>query len=200
MVGRGLAAAVLLCGMLYGPVTTLAADAGQRIDAARQAVQKGDLPRAVQELEAALTELQSRLGKSLASQMPAAPANWKAEPAEVQGLGAVGGGLAVTRAYVHDESTMNASLIIDSPAVEAAAALLANEAASAAQPNMTRVKVGAEDALLRWDGSIRSGEITMVLGTRVLLEIQGDNLKSGDVLVNAAKGWNLAGIRKVVGI
>lgn len=203
MLARKWAAIAVLCGALAAPAlvgSAGAADPGPRIDAARQALQRGDLSRTVKELEAALVEVQARLGKSLADQLPPALAGWQAEPAEVQGLGAVGGGLAVTRAYVRDQSTMNATLIMDSPAVEAAAALLANEAATAAQPNMNRIRVGTESALLRWDGSIRSGEITMVLGSRVLLEIHGDNLKSGDVLVDAAKGWNIPGIRKATGI
>jgi hypothetical protein len=84
--------------------------------------------------------------------------------------------------------------------VAAAAALFANQAATAAQPNLKRIKVGAEDALLRWDAANHTGEVTMVLGNRVLLQIEGDNLAQGDALVDAAKGWNVAGIRKLVGV
>lgn len=173
-----------------------------KLDAARAAYQKGDLPRAAQELESALAALHARLGTIFADTMPPAPAGWTADAAEVQGLGTVGGGLSVTRAYAASagDATLNASLIIDSPAVAAAAALLANPAATAAQPNMKRVKVGNDEALMRWDAGIRSGEITMVLGNRILLEIQGDNLKSADVLTEAAKGWNIAGIRKTAGL
>lgn len=199
MAGRAWVAVPLVLGALVGPAAS-AADPGPRIDAARQALQRGDLARAAKELEVALLELQSRLGKAFGDHMPAAPAGWHAEPAEVQGLGTVGGGLAVTRAYESRDATMNASLIMDSPAVEAAAALLANEAATNALPNVKRLKVGTEDALMRWDGTLRSGEITMVLGGRVLLEIQGDNLPNGDVLAEAARGWNLPAIRKAAGL
>ncbi|MGE5547585.1 MAG: hypothetical protein ACM33T_11845 [Solirubrobacterales bacterium] len=171
-----------------------------RLDAARAAYGRGDVARTVHELEGALVELQARLGKSLAECLPPALGGWQADPAEIEGLESSGGGLAVTRAYSRNDATMNAVLNLDSPAVEAAVALLANPAATAAQVNLRRVKVGAEDALMRWDSATKTGEITMVLGNRVLLEIRGDNLQSGDVLLDAAKGWNLAAIRKTAGI
>lgn len=171
-----------------------------QIDAARAAYQKNDLARTAKALEAALGEIHDRLGKALAETMPPAVAGWQADPPEIQGLGQVGGGLAVTRAYAKGEASLNASLFLDSPAVEAAAALLANPAATAAQPNMKRIKVGAEDALLRYDSANKSGEVTMVLGNRILLAIEGDNIAAADTLTEAAKGWNVAKIRALGGL
>ena len=171
-----------------------------QIDAARAAYQKNDLPRTARALEAALQDIHDRLGKALADTMPPASAGWQADPPEIQGLGQVGGGLVVTRAYGKGESSLNASLFLDSPAVEAAGALFSNPAAPAAQPNMKRIKLGAEDALLRFDASNKAGEVTMVLGGRILLSIEGDNIASADVLTDAAKGWNVAKIRSLGGL
>lgn len=170
-----------------------------RLDSARTAYQKGDLARAAHHAEAALKDIHQKLGRALADAMPPALPGWQAEPAEIQGLGQVGGGLSVTRAYTKGDSTLNASLFLDSPAVEAAQALLSNPAATAAQPHMKRIKVGADDALNRYDPSTRTGEITLVLGGRVLLEIAGDGLAGADQLGEAAKGWNLSRIRELTG-
>ena len=166
-----------------------------RLDAARAAYARGDFGRTAVELEAAIVELHARLGKTLAEFLPAPLAGWQGEAPETLGLASAGGGLAVTRAYARDESTLNASLILDSPEVSAAAAQFTAQAA-VAQPNFRRLKIGADDALLRWDASTRAGEITVVLGARVLLQIEGDNLTSSDILVDAARGWNIAAIRK----
>lgn len=171
-----------------------------QLDAARAAYQKNDLPRTARALEAALADIHDRLGRAFADTMPVLATGWQSEPPEFQGLGQVGGGLSVTRAYSKGETTLNATLFLDSPAVEAASALLANPAATAAQPNMKRVKIGAEDALLRYDGATKAGEITVVLNNRVLLEIEGDNIASADPLVEAAKGWNFAKIRTLAGM
>lgn len=171
-----------------------------QMDAARAAYQKNDLPRTARALEAALADIHDRLGRSFGDTMPAPAAGWQADPPEFQGLGQVGGGLSVSRAYAKGETSLNATMFLDSPAVEAASALLANPAATAAQPNMKRIKVGGEDALLRFDASTKSGEITMVLNGRVLLEIEGENLANGDILVETAKGWNVAKIRTLAGL
>ena len=169
-----------------------------RMDAARAAFSRGDMARTAAELEAVVAEIHGRLGKSLSEFMPPPLVNWRGETAEIQGLASAGGGLAVSRAYGRDESSLNATLILDSPAVVAAAEQFA--AAAANQPNVKRVKIGAEDALLRWDAANRAGEITLVLGNRVMLQIEGDSLASSDLLVDSAKGWNTIGIRKLLGI
>ncbi|EME69761.1 hypothetical protein H261_12024 [Paramagnetospirillum caucaseum] len=188
--------AVLILGLatlLASPV--LAADSvPARLDAARIAHARGDLARAAMELEAAVAELQGRLGRQLAEFLPPPLAGWQADAVETHSLAGSGGGLAVTRAYGRDDGTLNISLIIDSPAVSAATSQLA----AFPQPNARKVAVGNEEAVLRWDPQGRNGEVLMVLGARVLLQIEGDNLPNGEVLSDAAKGWNLGGIRKAL--
>lgn len=185
---------------LAWPLTPLRAaeSVSGHVDAAKAAHAKGDMARAATELEAALAELHARLAKALTEFLPPSLPSWQAEMAETQGLAGAGGGLAVSRAYSRDDSSVNATLILDSPAVVGAVALFTANAP--AQPNVRRLKIGAEDAILRWDAANRAGEVTMVLGGRVLLQIEGDNLGSSDPLVDAAKGWNLTGIRKYLGL
>ncbi len=204
MNGRVSAAALLAFILAAEPAAILAAgpavaavDVPTHIDAAKAAYLKGDVARAAHELEMALVDLQDRLGRGFSDFMPATPTGWDAEEAEIQGLGAVGGGLSITRAYTKGEASLNASIILDSPAVEAAGALLGNPAA---QTGLKRIKLGSEDALLRWDEAGKSGEITIVMGNRVLLQIEGDSLANGDVLIDLAKGFNVAGIRKLAGV
>jgi hypothetical protein len=187
-------AALLVCLALLSAPAGAAESVSAHMDAARAAHAKGDMARTAMELEAALTELHGRLGHQLAEFLPPVPAGWQAEAPEFQSLAASGGGMAVTRAYGKDETTLNATLVLDSPAVTAAAA----QFEGAPQPNVAKVKVGAEDALLRWDEEGRNGEVLMVLGKRILLQIEGDNIASSAQLSDAAKGWNLAAIRKAL--
>lgn len=197
---RGLALSVCLGAALLSVATVaVAADSiPTRIEAGRAAYARGDLARAAAELEAAIADLHVRLGKALTEFMPTPLAGWQAEAAESMPLSGSGGGLAVTRAYSKSESTMNASLILDSPAVSAAAGQFSANAST--QSNIRRLKVGSEDALLRWDAGNRAGEITIVIGNRAVLQIEGDGLASGDLLVDAAKGWNVSAIRKLLGV
>jgi hypothetical protein len=186
--------------LAFGLVALLALPAGAadtvpaRLDAARAAHAKGDLARAAVELEAAVAELQARLGKQLGEFLPPPPAGWQAEPVEIQSLSGSGGGLSVSRAYLRDDASLNAALIIDSPAVASAAA----QFEAPPQPNARKAKLGAEDVMLRWDLESRTGEVLLLPTPRVLLQIEGDNLPGGDALSDLAKGWNLAGIRKAL--
>lgn len=187
-------AALLVCLALVSTPAAAAESVAAHLDAARAAHAKGDLARAAMEAEAAVIELQGRLGRLFADFLPPVPTGWQADPAETQSLASSGGGIAVTRAYGLEETTLNASLILDSPAVAAAAA----QFDGTLQPNVSKIKVGGEDALLRWDAEGRNGEVLMMVGKRVLLQIEGDNIATPDLLSQAAKGWNLAGIRKAL--
>jgi len=196
---------LLFVVLLSGSVAALAGDGPRsgdtvpaRLDAARAAHARGDLARAAAELEAAIADLHARVGAALAECLPPPPSGWTAEPPETQGLFNAGGGLSVSRAYARDDASFNALLILDSPAVAAAAAQF--QPSAALPTNVRRLHLGQDDVLLRWDSATRSGEITLVLGTRVLLQIEGDGIASGDQLVEVAKGWNLASIRKLVGV
>lgn len=171
-----------------------AADVGGRIDAGRAFYQKGDIAKAAHELEAALFDIQDRLGRSLSALMPAPLAGWQADEAEYEGLSSSGGGLSVTRAYSKGDASLNASIILDNPAVSAALD------SQPPQQMVKTVKIGTESAVLRWDNASHSGDISLVLGKRVLLQIEGEDLASGDDLVESAKGFDLAAIRKTVGI
>lgn len=169
-----------------------------RLEAARAAHAKGDLARASVELEAAIVDLHTRVGAALADCLPPPPSGWTGEAPETQGLFNAGGGLSVSRAYARDDASFNALVILDSPAVAAASAQF--QPAAALPTNVRRVRLGQDEALLRWDAATHAGEITLVLGSRVLLQIEGDGIASGDQLVEVAKGWNLASIRKIVGL
>ena len=171
-----------------------AADQSSRIDAAKAFYQKGDLAKAAHELEAVLTDLQDRLGRSLSALMPAPLSGWHADEAEYEGLSGSGGGLSVTRAYSKNDASLNASIIVDNPAVDAALE------PQPPQQNIKKVKVGNDEAIVRYDTASHSGDIFLVLGRRVLLQIEGEDLPSGDVLVDLAKGFDLVAIRKVVGV
>lgn len=187
-------AAVLFLALTAAPPVLAADTVPARMDNARAAHAKGDLARAALELEAAVDELHARLGKLLGDCFPPVPAGWQAEAVETQSLSGSGGGLSVSRAYLRDDNSINAALILDSPAVAAALAQFQAQP----QPNAKKVKVGTEDAMLRWDPQERTGEVLMVLGGRILLQIEGDNLPNGDLLSEVAKGWNLPGIRKAL--
>lgn len=194
-------AALVLTFCLAAVQPVRADDVAGEIDAARSAYGKGDQLHALTALQAATSLLNTHLAGQFSKLLPPAPpAGWEAAGTESQSLDSIGGGLTVTRGYVKGEATLNAALIVDNPAVSASVAMFQTAAQVASQPGWSRVKIGNDDALLRFDPASRSGEIMMVIGDRVLLQIEGTEIPGDDVLVETAKGWNTAGIRKLIGV
>ena len=190
MVKLALVLVVLVLTTVTNPAR--AAEFQSRLDAAKAFQQKGDLARAAHELEVALTDLQDRLGRSLMPLMPKPLAGWQGEEAEYEGLGGAGGGLSITRAYTKEDASLNASIIIDNPVVDGP------PDRDSAPGTVKKIKMGNDEAALRWDSQANSGEITMVLSKRVLLQIEGEGIASGDILVEQAKGFDVAAIRKAL--
>ena len=174
--------------------TAGAADIGGRLDGAKALYQKGEIAKSTHELEAVLMELQDRLGRSLEALMPAPLPGWHSDEAEYEALLNSGGGLSVSRAYAKGDASLNASIILDNPAVDAALE------PQPAQQSVKKIKVGNDDAVLRWDAASHSGDLTLVLGRRVLVQIEGEELASSDPLTDLAKALDLAALRRVTGV
>ncbi|MGE4279790.1 MAG: hypothetical protein AB7G62_09410 [Magnetospirillum sp.] len=195
---RGVIGVLGACVVVAGLATPVwaADDVAQRLDAAKAAYGKGDAVKAAKETEAALRQIQDRLGKMFAEVMPPLGSKWTGDPVEVESLGEIGGGLSVSRAFIHDDSSINVTLLLDSPE---AASIQAQLDVTQAQPNVKKIKAAGEDALLRFDSATGTGEVTMVVAGRVVLEVQGDNINAAEPLVEAANGWNIAKIKTLLG-
>lgn len=188
--------AFLIPGMVS---SALADDIAVQIDAARGAYGKGDQLHALTALQAATQQLNQHLVGQFGKLLPASPRGWESSSPESQSLDGAGGGLEVTEAYSKGDATLNASLIIDNPAVAASLAMVQDAARQAPRPGWSKIKLGSDDALLRFDPQTRAGEVVMVIGDRALLQIEGNEITKDDVLVEMARGWNVGALKKLIG-
>jgi len=176
-------------------------DISDKLDAARAAYAKSDSMRtlaALQSLESALT---AKLVEQFSKAMPQPPAGWEASAPESQPLDAVGGGLTVTRAYQKGDAALNATLIIDNPSVANTMALLQSPSAPPpGEVGWKMVKIGSDDAMIRFDPTNHEGEIMMAIQNRAALQIDGSEIASEQILTEAAQGWNLALLKKLLGL
>ncbi len=183
--------------LLGGAAAARADDVALQIGQAGAANVRGDALHTLTALQAAQTLVFGRLTEQFAKVMPPAPAGWDASPPESQSLDSIGGGMTVTRGYSNGDSTLNASLLVDSPAVMSNSAQFRQT--GALKPGWSRLEIGGEDALMRYDAADRVGEIMILLSDRVLLQIEGSDIGRSDLLVQAARGWNIAAIRRILG-
>jgi hypothetical protein len=193
--------AVLSLGLLFAlvPASELLADeVTNQLDAARANYAKGDQLHALVALQGAVAQLSQRLTNQFSKLMPPAPRGWDSDSQEAQSLDGAGGGLGVTQAYSKGDATLNVSLVVDNPAVGASAAMIQGASSQPARPGWTRLKLGADEALLRFDPAARSGEVMVVVGERVLLQVEANEISKDDVLLDMAKSWNTAAVRKFI--
>ncbi len=178
----------------------LADEAADKLDAARTAYGKGDSLRALESMQAAQTMVTAKLVEQFSRTMPPPPAGWQASEAESQPLDTIGGGLTVTRGYQKGESTLNATLLIDNPAVSNILALFQpNSSITGGEGGWKSVAVNGESALLRFNAANHEGEIVLALQNRAALQIEGGEIAEEKLLTDAASGWNMALIKKLLG-
>ncbi len=195
---QALSVMTLLTATALSGAAWAAPEGPARLEAVRQSWQKGDLARAANELQQVLADLQTRLGEQIAKTLPAAPPGWEAGEPETQSLASAGGGLSVAKGYQKGDATLNASVLLDNPAVEGVRPMFEN-GALAAMPQFRRLTVGGEPALMRWDQDTRSGEVMIVLAGRALVQVEGSDLANAELLSSTAEGFNLAALKKIVG-
>lgn len=191
-----------LAPLAAGP---LAADEiREQLDLAIELYEEGELAAAITELQFAIGEIQARLGGAYALTFPPAPDGWTAEDASQEsGAAFMGGGTIVNRSYRETDGSgsMEAQLIIDNPMLQGMAAIFSNPAMLAANPNMQRVRLGRDNAVLEFDQAAGRGEVTYVLGGgRAMLKVEGRGLASGDQLVALLKAWDVDGLRAAAGL
>lgn len=190
---RRTALPLALFGLVISTAVGAADPLSEKLSGARDAYEKGNLVLALQQTEASLAALVDKLGKNLLPALPAPLPGWTAEPAEILGLGQVGGGLSISRVYTKSNATLNVTLILDNQDTDTLDPIAPD------QPNTSTVKIGDTEAILRFDPALRSGEAIITLSPRLRLEIQGDDLDNAEPLQAAANGWNIPMIRKIVG-
>ncbi len=112
----------------------------------------------------------------------------------------IGGGITVTRGFQKGEAALNASLLVDNPAVANILALFQpGNGAPAGDSGWRIVNIGGESALLRFDAANREGEIEMVIAGRAALQVEGSEIAADQILIDLAQGWNLPALKKLLG-
>lgn len=186
-------------------------NAGPRIDRAKQLYQQGKLLQAADELDAAIDAINSQLGRRYGQTLPPAPAGWAIDQPDPQRLALMGGGMAAIREYkpavpppgatpAPQPSRMNARIVLDGDAVQAMAPLFGPSLPQGTPQTVRRMKIGNEEALVAYDPQIRAGEVSVLVGGRVLVQVEGQNVQNAEPMIATMRGWNLAELRKLAGL
>ena len=197
---------VVSCALLC--MLSVAARADQVTDQLQQGrdyYKQGDLSGAVNELQFAIQDIRSQLATKYREGFPPAPAGWS-EKDDTSDNGAamalLGGGVSVTRNYAQTDGsgTIDATISVDNPMIQAMAGIIANPAVVAATPGMKRVRVGRDSAVVTFEPGGDSGEANMVVAGRIMLQLQGHGLADDKLVEQMIKGFDVDALKKQAGI
>ena len=169
----------LVCGVL----SLSADDVTDTIESALAAYKKGEYSMAADDLGYALELVKQKKGENLKDYFPQPLAGWKAETAESQttGAGMMGGGTMASRVYLKGESRIQIEIVTDSPLMQSFAMMLSNPA-FATSDGGKMIRIGRQKAVESYDASLHSGDIKMMVGSRFLVTVMGENVGEADLL------------------
>ena len=183
----------------------LADEVVEQIELGLELYQEEEFGAAITELEFAIEDMRKMMSGQIVQTFPEAPDGWTAEEAVSGGSGGGAaaamfgaGGTSLERVYREEEGEgqLTASMMIDSPLIQSMGALFNNPAMIAAQPNMERVRLGREAAVVKWEPERSRAEVTLLLDGRIMMQVKGNNIASQDVAVDLMRAWDLAAVRE----
>lgn len=156
---------------------------------------------AISELEFAINDIRRLVSERISTTFPDAPDGWSGD--EVTSAGGAGaaamlGGSILQRTYRQNAGNgqLEATMMVDSPMAQGLAVMFNNPAMIAAQPNTERVRVGRESAIVKWESARSQAEVTVLLDSRILLQVKGQRLDSAEIAVELMRSWDFAAVRE----
>lgn len=197
---------VVLGSLLLLPIAAQAQDEViEQIELGLELYQEQEYGAAITELEYAINDIRQLMSGRIGETFPDPPAGWSAgEVASSGGGGGAaalfggGGGSSLEREYRQEDGNgrMQAQLMIDNPMIQAMSVMFNNPAMVAAQPNMERVRIGRDSALVKWEPERGSAEVSFLMDGRILMQVNGQGLESQEPAVELLRAWDLAAVRE----
>jgi hypothetical protein len=163
-----------------------AAAADEVTDSVNEAMQfykDGKYSEAASGLNYAAQLVQQKKGAAMESILPEPLSGWTAEAATSQAAGAAmfGGGVSVERRYARDSSTVNIQVVTDSPMLQSMMMMMANPMFATSDGGKLET-INGQRAIVKMNTGDRSGQIQLVIASRFLVTIQGDEVSKDDMV------------------
>ena len=194
------------CALICAAALPASADqVTDQIDLGKKYYEEGDLGGSINELQFVIQDIRSQLAVKYRSGFPEAPAGWTSQDSSEDNSAAMaifGGGTSVSRTYTQEggDGSIEATISVDNPMIQGLASMLSNPAMMAATPGAKRVRIGRDNTLVQFEEGGDTGEATLIIGGRILLQLQGRGLRDSALLEEMAAGWKLDELKKTAGM
>jgi len=172
-----------------------------QIDAALRAYRDGEPRVAIQALQFAAAQIEEQLAEQRASLLPEPLEGWSAETADSTSGGLIGllTGTSISRDYRQDAGSARVGITVtaDSPLLTMMSMLMASPMLMQAEPGTKPYSFGAYRGMLQRDDA-GDLQLSLMLGTRILLQIDGSGAATQDMLEAYLKAMDLKALEKAL--
>jgi hypothetical protein len=178
-------------------------EALQSIDDAKAMINSNQLAKAQEELNYAITKISEILSEELLKFIPDAPAGYTLEDRSAQSLGQAGviigsaNAIAASGNYSKGDSSLELSITVGGLVGQAGGLMgLAAMFGGMTGSNTKSLRVSGYNATSEYDATGKSGTLTIKVGEKITVMVEGEDIDSADMLKTLAEKVDLAGLEK----
>lgn len=166
---------------------------------AQELYDQGKYSEAISELQFAISAIQDKQASGYQTVLPEAPAGWQAGEIETNKVpGAImGGGVMISRNYTNGQgASVTITVMGESPTVSSLLMMASNPMFMGAGNRMVRIK--GNKAIEEWHPDTKSGQLSVIIGSKAVVTVEGSGLASKDVLFQFANLVDYDKIKKLM--
>lgn len=176
----------LVISVIFGLILCVplahADDVTDAMNKALEQYKSGNYTDASSSLNYATQLILQKKGEALQSALPEPLAGWQAENGDVSaGAAMFGGGVSVERLYSKgDTRTVTVGVVADSPLIQGVLMMISNPIMMAGD-NGKLATIAGQRAVVNYDQAGQSGEITIPVANRFLVNVSGNDVSLQDL-------------------
>ena len=180
-------ASAMVVGLVVFPGAVSADEITDSINEALTQYKNNDYAAASESLSYALQLLGQKKGVQLQELLPKPLPGWTADEASSETINAaiMGGGINAERRYQRDNSSVTVKFTTDSPMLQGMMMMFSNPMFATADGGKLE-KIKGRKAIIKFNSRNNSGTITIVVGNRTLILIEGNSVNQEDLKNYAA--------------
>jgi len=174
--GRTIAAAIMF--VFLSASAGMADDVTDSLNDALSKYKDGQYTEAINSINYAEQLITQKKGEALSQVFPEPLSGWEGE--EVTSNAVFGGGISAERRYSKDESSVNVTIVSDSPMLQAVMMMFSNPMFATSDGGKMET-INGQRAIVKYNAQDKGGEIQMVVNNRFLVTVNGYEVAKDDM-------------------
>ena len=183
------------CAALFFTGLVMSDEVTDTINEAMSQYKDGKYADAAGNLDYAAQMIRQKRGGNLQKFLPAPLNGWQGEEikSDSVGMAMFGGGLTAEKKYTRNQDSVTVKIITDSPMLQSMMMIFQNPMLATADGGKI-AKIKDQKAIVKCHPSDKTGEITLVVANRYLIQISGDGVTEEEMMAYAG-AMDFAGLQ-----